>query len=534
MSQAEVKSRQFTAFAQILGGVMLLLMGKLIGNNGIAYLAAAVETVGFLLVILAQCVPDILGKLLRSRRTREQFQNADRLWMSVMLVQAALGILGTAIMLLSADSLADVLFGMPYSAFVIRLLAPVLFLRVAGSLLEGNFQGNGSRMPGVVADLLRPILTVVFGYVFVPMFMAYGEKVEKLLLSEDMPSMYGAAGLAVAMLTAEILTMVFLLVLYLGNGKRKRGEEGFKRTEGFVGSLRIFYVSICLPVLIHLLARLPILLGLIFHQKKGAGEADAVWNYGVYYGGYLLLCAIPILLCSIVLFPIAARAVSGIRRAEPRFTRDMCAIGIHLGLVYTLFPAAYITVMAKQLGTLVGYGQSEALTGLLRMGAVLVIEAGLAGFFIRVLMNMDKMLWVLGILGVFTGVFIIGSMVLVNGMELGVSGLCLAGILAGGVLCILAGAVLYGQVRIRIALLNNVIVPLGSALFSGLLCFLLTDLIGESVGDLAAVLICLAAGAAAYLAPQVLLQSFREPEFKLMPGGALFRKLSELSPLVKK
>lgn len=534
MGQVEVRSRQLMLFARMLGVVMLILMGKLIGNNGIAYLAAAVETFTVLALALVQCVPDVLGKLLRSRRTKEQYQNADRMRLSVMLLQLVLGILGAALLLIFADGLASSLFQIPYSAFVIRLLAPVLLLRVAGSLLEGDFQGNGSRMPQVTAAFLRQILIIAFGYIFVPMFKGYGEKVENLLLNENMPSMYGAAGLATAMIIAEVLVFVFLLVLYLGNGRSKKSRDGLKRTEGFVGSLRLFYVSMCFPVLIHVLARIAVPLGMIFYQRKAQDAAAAVWDYGTYYGGYLTLCAFPILLCGIVLLPVAARAASGIRRSEPRFARDMGAIGIHIGLMYTLFPAAYITVMAEPLGKVFGADQAETLTRLLRTGAFLIVEVGLAAFFIRVLMNMGKTLWALGALGIFVAVFVMGVMVLVNGMALGVPGLCFAGLLAGGVLCVLTGAFLAGQLRMRVDLLGGIAVPLSSALFSGLICFLLAEPLRESLGDVAALLICLVLGILFYLAPQLLLRSFSEPELRLLPGGALLRKLSELSPLIKK
>ncbi len=528
MSQTEVRRKQIQAFSGMIGIVMLFVMGKKIGCNGIAYLAAAVECLALACALLSRDVPDVLGRMLRSRRSKEQYRNAGKLQSSVFAVQLLLGVLCAGALVVLADLLAEKVFRMPYSALAIRLLAPVLLLRVLGSVFLGMIQGGGNQMPTAVSSVLRQILILVFGLIFVPVTQRYGEKVSALLLNEDMPSMYGAIGLSAAMLMAEILIFVFLIMVSLGNRSARKAErgEGLKRTETFAGALRSFYLGAGVLFLMQFLLRFPVFLGMILLGKNVAEGSSWILELGVFYGGYLALYALPGLLAGSFLLPVAARVVAATRKTEPRYARDICGMGVHLGLVYTLYPAAFGIAMAGQLGILFGGEQGETLSKLLQAGALGVVLIVLSWFFLKVLVNIGNTLVALGAAGAFVIVFCLCGNLFTGALALGSLGLVYAGVLAGLALCALSGVSLFLTLRFRLDYIRWIGIPLGCALLSGLVCLLLGRVLTVPLGEAGTVILCLLLGLVVYLAPQLVSGSFREPEFRLIPGGAFLRKLA--------
>lgn len=523
MNQVEVKRKQVQAFTDILGIVMLLIMGSLIGSSGVAYLAAAVEIFTLLTLLIAESIPDAMGKMLRSRRVREQPQNASLIRRTALLLQCGLGILGMCLMLLLADLLAGSLFLVPNAALVMRILAPVLLLRVIGKVILGCFQENGIYAPEAVVGVLRPILVVGFGFLLVPMLQKYGAKVDLLLLNESFTAMYGAAGLAAAILIAEALTLLFLLITYLSGRYRQR--ESARRTESVPGIIRTLYLNMAPFVMILVLARLPVGLGLLVHQRNAADASVSAGEFGLYYGKYLVLCAIPILLCAAFLMPVGARGALAVRRTQLRLSRDICGIGLHLGMVYAVFPAALFIGTASHLGGLFGGEQAELLTRLFRTGAVLIFEIGLAVFFIQVLLYSGKGLLAIGALGGCLMAFCFSTVLFVGVMRLGVVGLVCAGLFSGAVLCAVSAVTVILQLGMSIDWLHWILLPLvcGALACGG--CILFSHMLGEGLGDLWTFVISFVLSLALYLAPQISLGSFREPEVRLVPGGKMIRNL---------
>ena len=79
MNQAEVKRRQAEAAADILTLVTIYVLGRLLGNNGITYVAVAVEVCTFFCILIDGSMADALGKLLRSRKNKGQYKNIARM-----------------------------------------------------------------------------------------------------------------------------------------------------------------------------------------------------------------------------------------------------------------------------------------------------------------------------------------------------------------------------------------------------------------------------------------------------------------------
>ena len=79
MNQVEVLRKQIQYYSYIFSAVVLLILGQIIGDNGLAYLAIGLETVGLFAVLLGENVADVFGRMIRFRRKRELFQEVVNL-----------------------------------------------------------------------------------------------------------------------------------------------------------------------------------------------------------------------------------------------------------------------------------------------------------------------------------------------------------------------------------------------------------------------------------------------------------------------
>lgn len=528
MNHVEVKRRQIQAYSYLLGVITLIVIGRIIGDNGLAYLAAAVE--GMLLFFLpaGYCVADALGRQLRGRNARSQYKNAARMRKNIMIFQCGAGILGGAALFGLSGLLEKYVFRIPNSALAMKILAPVLVIRVVSCVLQGYFQGSGTEMPTVMTSVLRQIFLLGFGLLFCNIFKGYGEKVSALLKNSSFTQMYGVVGLAIAMILTELLLFLFLLLIYLGSRRKGReGQDGLKLTETFAGSVRslVTGIGVILPVL--LLVKLPVWLGMFF-RGKSAGAAE----YGVYYGKYLVLCSAPILLLSAGMLPLCARVASIVKREEYRYSRDVFGTAFQIGIVNTLFAAVFMAVLSKQIAGALFTESAELAADMLLRGSGLVMFAVMSFFFLRILLLLGRQIQAFVCMAIYNVIYIAALLLLVNAAPSGIMGLVYAGLAAGGVLSLISGVLAFRLAKGRLDPLKALAVPAFSAGVTGLVCMLLAKVLTPHLGNSVAFVVCLAAGCLLYWILLLLLRSFREPQLGLIPGGAWVKQLARLLRVV--
>ena len=188
MKQVEIKRQQIQLFSGIISILMLFLMGKMMGNNGVAYLAAAIECCSLVFLLIGGNVTDSLGKLLRGRNARGQYGNMSAMRRNIMLFQCILGAAAAGILFLSAEILAENVFKLPCQSLAIRL-GPVCFLRMVSAVLLGYFQGEGFALPAAVTAVVRQLFLLGFMLLFVNLFTGYGRKVSELLKKQEFTAM---------------------------------------------------------------------------------------------------------------------------------------------------------------------------------------------------------------------------------------------------------------------------------------------------------------------------------------------------------
>lgn len=530
MSQVEVKRKQIQVGLSVLGAATWLVLGRLIGYNGIAYLGAAMEAFSLFEIILADKVPDALGRLVRSRNAKGQFKNASKIKSSILIFQSIMGVAGGVLLLFLAQPIAEGLFRMPYGMLALRILAPALTLRVMTGIFLGYFQGSGTQMPTVAVCALRHLMHLGLGVVFVKLLKEYGEKVKLLLLNDDLPSMYGAAGMAAAIAITEIFMLLFTALIYTGSRKsRKNQEEGLKKTDDFKSAVCGLYGTMTPSVLTEMLFRMPVWLGLILYQRSVADNYQSAWDWGKYYGGYLVLCAIPVLIGNVLLHPLAARTAAMAKKGENHFAGKLLGAAFHWVLTYPLIIAVFLATMASQMScTLAVSGEeSQPVAGMLRAGSTVVVLAIMASLFIRILLYIGKTNLVIGGAGIYVIVFTVGTLIGLKAFEGGIEGLIYAGIGALAVLTVLIAIYMFKAFRVKIDFLNWLGIPMAGALGCGIICYLLSAHLTQHLGYGLTMLLGLIISAVVYTLVLLFFRSFGKQELEVIPGGKILNLVKD-------
>jgi len=529
MNQAEVKRRQAHAISAVLIFIIFIIVARLAGYNGVAYVAAALEAFVLLCAIVNGGLSDALGRVLRIRCSKGQYRNAAVMRRNAFVFQAAVGLLGTVLLLFGADQISMSLFRTQYSSAILMILAPAVVLRSLSSVFAGYSRGEGAELPAAAADVLRQIFILGFSVIFSKMLGNYGEKVSRLLAHENFTSMYGGIGVAIAVTLSEIFVVLFLLLVYRGSRRKEyRGQEGMRTTDSLVDSIRILCGNRGSQIGLQLFTVLSLPLGMIFWQKATDSSEAAAIEYGVYIVGYGAVCGIAVSVAVILLFPVCARITGLLRKEESRFARNVFISGIHMGLVYTAFPAAFSAMMADQIGAALCGEHGAAAAKMLKGGSSIIVFAVLSLYCSRMLIHMGKRYLVMGAVAVADVIYIVAVTVLLGTGKTGILSLVYAGMMAFGVLCIVLGMFACRIFRQKSDWLQVLVMPVVMACGTGFIGRMLGKVFTPHLGNLFTVLVCLILTYTLYLAGLLLIRNFREQELEVVPGGKLLGAFGQL------
>lgn len=572
MKQQEIKRKQIICYTYVIGLLGMIGMGKILGDVGLAYLAAAFWGISLFMLLVTFGVSDVIARLQRNRRNKGQFKGAARMRRQFLLLQGVVGVVLSLALFLLADPLARNVFRVPQSVSAMRALAPVILIQALETALLGYFLGSGSYMPSLVSAVLRQGFFLVFGSLLGRRLADYGGKVSNLLKNSSYSGMYGALGVALAILLTELLVFLFLFIVYMVSDRKadeQRSQEGLRRTESMGDIVRVFFGALWQGTCTALLVLLPFVLGAIFYLRSASsltssvstavpdasslsaavstaapdasslaadlstaapGESGgiryvseltaeaAVAGYGSFFGKCFLLCVTVLLILAARCLSVYGRLQAAVRREDVRYTRDVASMGLHYVWVVGLYFSVTIMVMAPQIAAGFFQGDDGALAGMLRSGGALILMAGIVILLSMVLLANGERYILMGMLGIWA----VLSLVLQNTFVKS-GGYSAAGILSGeltAVAMLLAAMAAYcvWQSRINTEYIRILCVPLAGAGIMGLAMMLVTKLLGVHMGNVMSVVVAALLGIIVYGSILVLTKNIREYEISVLYG----------------
>ena len=473
MNQVEIKRKQIQFFSYCLAGINVWVFGKQLGNNGLAYLAAAFLVFLFFWILTGKNVPDRLGRLLRSRNAKGQYKNVSKMRRNMMIFQIAAGLVGAVLCAALGYFVLEKAFRIPYGSMILWILCPALILRCMQSVLLGIFQSEGSEMPSAVSAILRQVFYFGLGLLFLGIFRTYGEKVSLLLKKDDFTAMYGA----------------------------------------IIGDLLLY---------------LPLWTGLVLFEKNAADIYAAADSYGVFIGRYLDTMLLVVVLLCMGILPGVAKAGAHIRKKEERYAQNAIQSGIQGVFLHGMFFTVWLAVLAVPLAQTIDNSVGILLGEMFTTGSSVVLWALLLFYCSQILKLSGKNHLLLLGYGVMDLVFVITSTILFRMENAGILSIVLGSVIgmAAGAVCLCV--ILCLQRKTRPDALRGLAIPAGCCCACGLLAFGLEKLLFPHVGAVVTVISELIITLLLYWFLLLLLRCLRGQDFQYIPGGRLMRMLGKM------
>ncbi len=535
MNQSGNRKKYLIKQTAILGFITMIVLVNLIGDLGIAYFAAAFELYILVQILIMEYVPDCVEKLIRSRIAKGQYKNADKVLIAALWYCFVAGILGSLLLFFLSDFLTGGILHIPESSFVLKLLAPVFFFMSISAVLQGYFQGIGTAMPTVISGIMKQVFGLFFITLFGSIFYRYGEKASALLQNSKFINMYGAAGAALGILCAVILPVAFLLLIYLGAGRRARYKmkEGMRLSESVSDSLRLLLLSMFPASGIYFLSRSVIVIGLGLYRNNQTDMIAGLTAYGAFYGKYLMLAGLLISIVLLVSGGVEYTVVNTIKTKEYKSAKNYLTAGIQSVYMLASFFAMLCFVLAPGLMKIL-FGDIEGSMSIICMqhGFLLILFLPMGIYFSRILAGIGKRNMTLISLICSVAVFIITAVICLKSMKGSVLALVYALLLFALVYTLLSGFFLAQKIRYYTEWMHILISPSAAVIVSGLCTFLLNRALVLFAGETLATILSLFIGGISYFILIFVFHCVREKDLYLMPGGNFLFKIGRLLHLL--
>jgi len=532
MRQSESRRKQIEYVSKLLEIVSVWVAGRSMGPEGTGFILVAFMTFLIFWSLSGEHLPDALARIIRGRRAKGQFRSLKDVRHMAAVCQIVTGIVASTLFFVVGPMIGEKLFDCNYCKLMFWLLTPVLFLRGISYLLTGYCSGQGAEIVCLIAGIGRQIIILVFGILLGNRMGEYGEKVSDLLKQDRFTAMYMGVGWCFAIVFAEIVSLLFLLLSFI----RIQGKSGEEQTEsmraknsysGYIGAI---YANMLFKSLITICNLLPVFIGMLIFFKREGEKAPEM--FGQYFMYYLAICLMFIYFLDFLTIPYWTKVYGYIKRDERRLARTCFQGGMHLIFSFGLILAIGITVMAEKIfGVAVPGAEKAAITSAVKIlvpGGFWLVFMSLAFYFSGMLQRLGKQGIAFGMAILYVIVFVMIYTIMWKDEKMGLLAMMYACVISSGVYAALLGAFTIQLLGVRISWLVCFVMPAIIAGLTGAVEFIAVKLVGNYLGNLPTIIGVGIAGLLIYWSALLILRNFREEELSLMPFGKILLGLGKM------
>ena len=520
MNQAELIKKQIVTCSNILCAIVLLSFSKQVGSNAMAYLGVALLSVHLFLLFCYHGVADMIGRMIRGKKSKGFYKDAVQVRKRVMFLQALTGFVLMAVCFLIAPFLCDKVFMIPYGLIPLQILSVMVFLHSLEAMFGGYFQSVGSFLPEAIGNVLRILFTLVFGKLFAGKMSYTGERVSALLMNDDFAGMYGAIGLSIGFVIAETLVVIFYLFLYLISdkvGERKRAASGHQKTESMQDTCRYYYSTLITIAVTNLLLYMPMFALFFFQGRKTENIYSNAYLMGELVGRLFPVAVLFVLLFALRIHILLTKIGAHVRKQEYRVVAEYIGAGIH----YTWCMGVYVCVMLLALSeyfTFAFFADATRIHSVMPIFGLFVFAFVLFFFVVSVFAALKEhiLLFIGG--GLCAVISILYYALAGKGADLCKQAMFDA-IFAMLLVGIIGAALLVWKYQVRIDYVRVFVIPLFSVALTGLLCIFLAKLLTPHMGNAASFVLCSACGLVVHVSLLSVTKSVQDTEVSCLYGN---------------
>ncbi len=175
------------------------------GDRGNAIYSGGYQIYSLLLLLSTVGIPSAISKLVSEKLAKKNYFEAHRIFKVSFLLVSGIGLIGSIVLFVLAEYIANNLLLIPESALTIKYLAPSIFFVSMSATIRGYFLGMQISKPTANSQTLEQILKTAFTILFVEI-IAYITSTSTELM---------AAGANLATTASVILSFVYIFRFYM-------------------------------------------------------------------------------------------------------------------------------------------------------------------------------------------------------------------------------------------------------------------------------------------------------------------------------
>lgn len=520
--------------AGILSYVILLIMriplSKVIGDAGVGLFAPAFEIFMLVTFITSYGMTGAISGMIRYRVKREQHGNAKRVFGAVFIMDILISIVFAAMIVFMSSKIAEIGILESLSRMAVPVTAPsIIFAAVIGTF-RGFFNGYGLGTLTAHSQYIEKISMLFCALGCGSTLYAYGTKVSALRQNTEFSFAHGAMGAMLGVLLSQVITAIYLLVIYLLYARTLRSKimtESGKWGESQYTIQRTALLN-CLPTAI--VAVFTNVFMLIdqrmfnYCMNKRVEELGEIRTatWGVYYGKFSVLIGAGAALCLLCVAMMTGKIKNAYDKEDYRVMRErldkaVCKLSI------AAFPTAvYLAALAEAVAKCLYKNETVAVGSWIQKGAVIIVLCSFSFFFAQLLfrMHMLRELFISILAALIVHVFV--AWLFVQKALLGVDGIIYALIAYFAVFCVMNFLSVSRNLKYQPNWLSGVAFPAAAAVVSGLAVMLIARFMLEPAGAAATILTGIVAGVFLDLTMLMILRVIGEEELSRIPLGFFF------------
>ena len=480
--QGLTKQHNFLAQGSILAvtGIIVRLIGLLyrmpmigiIGNKGNGYYTSGYSIYSLFLILSSYSFPLAISKLVSTRVANNRFKDAKSVLSCALTVATFIGGISFLVMWFGSGPIAH-LMQKPFLKYVLRPLAPALFIMAYLGVLRGFFQGFGTMVPTSISQILEQVANAVCSILFAYLFFKRGEIANLVYDTTEYSYSLGAMGGTFGTCIGAAVALAFFIFIFLNNAKiiEKASENNGRfvpETNSQIYNLLFITIT---PIIISSTVYniSSVVDDLVFSNimaYKGLGD-EIVTDWGI-FGEYHLLFNIPVAIAS----ALSSATVPSISNALAKKDRIEVAAkikyGINFAMIIVIPSFVGLCVLAKPVCRLLFFNlDTTRLVPLVIYGSVSVVFFSLATITNGILQGLDKLDVPIKHCLIALGVHVILLASLLLFTDLRIHAIVISNIVFALIVCILNNLAIQKIIRYKQNVVQTYVKPFFAAFMMG-------------------------------------------------------------------
>lgn len=530
MNQSIVKKLQMEYFSLVILFFSCIIFRMQVGDIGIGYLITVTLLYELIWVVFGKNFSDIVGRIIKGKYHKGKSKSARLVWKYSFSMQLVTGLAVGIILSIVGAVLLNRCLGFTHSYFLAWMMGPIFFIRMISEGFAGYLSGKNYELAAGFGAIIRNTIIFVMGVMLSSAVKEYGKKVAALLKQEDFASVYGNLGILISALVAEIVVLVFLMIIRLGVKRRTSEFEDdyYQKNDNSGNVFTIVWKRRFVEGINYFFMFVPLIILFVVLSKKIESGFELATVVGLMTGTIAAPCALFIMLGFLIALPLASKTLRFAKRKEMRHARVVFQTGFHLSVIYSVFGAALLIAQGNILSLLLTEEHAVEINNLYVYAGFIIVTATLSIYMLRVLMMNGQAL--LGLIvelvssvlfGILLNAFIGGGMNIMMAV--------MVSILIYFVLQTLAyTALVIVRLDMQIDPLNSFFIPVLVGAICCALTMLLSKLIAPHLGNIFTLVFCSLLMIVAYIVMLLLFRNFKENEMENIPGNKLIYALGQM------